>query len=74
MEVEVDLISFRWSEHQDELYPDRKEVRHGGHLYRAYASPGVPGVAAVPGDLEHLRFSVTRNIILRDIFIKYGGF
>uniref|UniRef100_A0A0N5AI79 Transmembrane protein n=1 Tax=Syphacia muris TaxID=451379 RepID=A0A0N5AI79_9BILA len=67
-----------WSEHQNELYPDRKEVQHGGHIYRAYAVSGAPGVAAIPGDLEHLRFSrlasdpltiVTSMCILQAAFI-----
>lgn len=44
-----------WSE-LDGLYVDGAVVRHQGHTYRAHATPGTLGVAAIPGNPEHLRF------------------
>ncbi|VDM40740.1 unnamed protein product [Toxocara canis] len=40
----------------DSLYAEGTVVRHEGQTYRAHASTGALGVAAEPGDPEHLRF------------------
>ncbi|MFH4974717.1 hypothetical protein AB6A40_001426 [Gnathostoma spinigerum] len=44
-----------WSE-ADDLYPDGSIVRYGGQTYRAIATPGTQGVAAEPGNADHIRF------------------